>query len=247
MTPPVPPACAARLGDSAQGAYVVDADGLRHEVVWADGAEATCAGHPGAARCRIDVATARGEVVEGARSVPGPGYLETARSAETRWASTTDLRRLAWSHDDGRSWEQRTTSLRSPRGEVVQSAAAGDWGVFFVWPRVEFTRDGGRSWSVRDLRAALSPVLVANPVIHVTSSGQLVGVSYPPGERPFLFSSRDPSWERFERDDFRTGGGDYPLSVSGRWVYAQDADSVWLSPDGRTWREVVPRTSPGSR
>jgi hypothetical protein len=246
----VPPTCARELGPEAgrAGAYTVAADGETRAVQWSDdAAQEQCATAPATPGCLVDAATGKGSFVDGARAVPGAGFLALDGTAGAdRWAASTDGRVLAWTQDGGRTWQRHRTALVPGAGDGVQSAAAGPVAVFFAWPRAEVTRDRGRTWQVQDLEQALSPVLVANPVFSVTADGVLLGVSYPASGRPFVFASTDATWARFVPSDFRTQGGDYDLRTSGSWAWNEDRGSVWLSRDGLTWREVDTVLSPGS-
>ena len=234
-------ACAEVLGEqeAQRGAYVVDASGETRDVVWQAGAERRCGVVPDSPGCVVDVASGTGEVVPGARETPGPGFLRLGTSGPAAWAASTDGTRLAWTQDGGRTWSEHRTTLTAAPGDTVQSSAAGDVAVFFAWPRVEVSRDHGATWQERDLESALAPVLVANPVLHVTADGLLAGVSYPTTGRPFVFVSTDTSWTRFERSDFRTARGDFDLGVSGPWLWTHDQGSTWLSRDALDWRQVV--------
>jgi len=243
----VPPVCARVLGDSAteRGAYVVDASGDTEDIAWEGDAGQRCAVVLDTPGCEIDARSASGRFVDGARDTPGPSYLPV--DGASGWAASTDGTRLAWSRDGGRTWQEHRTVLEADAGDTVQSTASGDVAVFFAWPQAEVTRDHGATWEVVDLEDALAPVLVANPVLHVTSDGLLAGVSYPTAGRPFVFVSTDPSWTRFERSDFRTARGDFDLGVSGAWLWTHDQGSTWVSRDALEWRHVVPLISSGSR
>lgn len=227
------PGCMQALGDRSadRGAYVVDSTGAVRDVSWETGAEERCAVTPAAVGCLVDAVTASGRVVDGARPVPGPGFIRLTSTGSQPWAASTDAARLAWSRDGGRTWQTHRTTLVPAPGDTVQSTASGDVATFFAWPRAEVTRDHGRTWTMVDLEAALAPVLVANPVLHVTSAGLLAGVSYPTSGRPFVFVSTDPTWARFERSDFRTSRGDFDLGVTGPWLWTHDEGSSWLSRD----------------
>jgi len=241
--------CVGPLGADApeRGAYVVDNDGAQRDVSWEGDAAEVCAVDPSDARCLVEVSTATGRLVDGGRAVPGPGYLAVARDGQDLWAASEDQTRLARSEDNGRSWRTHRTALTPENGDFLQATATGDVAIFFTWPRVEVTVDGGASWQVRDLEQALAPVRVANPILSVTADGDLLGVSYPTTSRPFLFASTDSTWRSFERSDFRTDGGDYHVATAGPFAYAVDVDSSWISSDGLAWERIEPRAVPDSR
>jgi hypothetical protein len=230
----VPPGC--RTGGAAEDrAYLVDGDGAVHGISWSAGAEEVCASQPDDPRCRFDVTGAEGSFDADVR-LPAGSVALPSEPDDTFWARSADSRRLFWS-GDGQHWAGRTASR--PARALVSASAAGRWGVLADATTVEFTRDAGRTWQVRDLSAALTPIRITDVDWTVTRSGVLLGVTQLVGRGDVLFRSTDATWSRFVETGVRTSFGLVRPTVVGGAVYVVD-DERWLVSvdDGATWRRT---------
>jgi hypothetical protein len=183
------------------------------------------------------VATGRGSRLPGAgaRLPDGTVALDTGAGG-TRWARSTDSRRLFWS-TDGTHWSSRSSRL--PAGDLVSASAAGRRAVLAGATSVEYTVDHGRSWHTRDLSAALRPIRRGDVDWTVTRSGVLLGVTELVGRGDVLFRSTDATWDRFVETGLRTDLGLVRPTVVGGTVYVVDGERWAISTDdGATWRRT---------
>ena len=179
--------------------------------------------------------TGRGSWQPDAHLPDGAVALGTG-SAGTRWARSTDSRRIFWSRD-GVSWSSRSTRL--PRGEIVSASAAGRWAVLAGSSSVEYTSDGGRSWRTRDLTAALRPIPRGDVDWTVTRSGVLLGVTQLVGRGRRALPQHRQRLEPVRRDDLHTDFGLIRPTVVGGTVYVVDGERWAVSADdGATWRRT---------
>lgn len=237
------PDCRTPGNGDRTGAYFLSDTGERRPVRWEtqDAAE-VCAGNPGDVRCAFSLADGTGLLVSTSEPRLPPGALDVVLrdpGSDRLWARSVDSRRLFWTDDRGETWSQHRAHIA--QDSTVQATWAGDHVAFVGGNRVEHSTDGGRTWQVRDLSAAVRRLPDEGRDWTVTTSGTLLVAPQPDRTGNRLYRSTDLSYARFAPTPVRTRLRLTQAEVAGSWVYVIDDDHWWRSADdGRTWDRPSP-------
>ncbi|NUR09231.1 MAG: hypothetical protein HOQ45_19790 [Nocardioidaceae bacterium] len=223
-------------GPRQHGAYFVDADGHPRSITWTHGARRVCAPDPRDPRCRFNLFTGKGTLLD--VDQPRGTKLLTAGRGGPWWAASKGDRRLYWSAD-GRTWRHQDSGW--PDDAIPSASAVGRWGVLAGGTQVLFTHDAGATWEERDLAPALSGLEVADVDWTVTRRGTLLGVTQLVGRGDVLFRSTDASWTRFVQSPVHTSFGLVrPVAVAEALYVVDDERWAVSLDDGAHWRRTPP-------